>query len=255
MNSGTLVKVEDQGNSLDVDWEESINFILNDVSDEELDAYFSQFAYQGFDPKLVRRLSLQVGNLKDIVQIITLTLRQGTNLSKLGETLNNDGKLVFRALSTKLNLSYVDGTIVKVPREVITVQRIQASFPEIVATLIVRMYHEFNYISVGATRDEMEAYPYILFPSAGSIIPRDNLELLNAWSNWNKRFSKVINRRRKDFDMSNQVDFEQIIADSPLFSDSERRAIITKLSRLHSDKIQERASLRIESQTATSSHV
>jgi hypothetical protein len=217
----------------DIDWKDAIDFGLKGLSEDELYALFDNLAYQGFDPVLVRRMALSLGNIKEIVQLLLLSIRQGTNTEKLSSSLSTEGQIIVRALQAKFKLSSINGSESKVPRQVLTIQRLQSAFPELVASLLVRLSVNRSFKTIGSSSEEMENYPYLCFASAPSIIPHDDKDSMDNWKEWSKTFSRVINRKKKDYNYDDQDDFAQIIHDSPLFSDDQRKEIMKTLRKEH----------------------
>jgi hypothetical protein len=237
ISQGTVHEINDNDLPEDLDWNKTLDFVLNQITDEDLEMYFDSFSYQGFDATFIRRLALKKteGELLPIVQILSLTLKQGTNLSKLDESLNDSGKMLFSTLKGIFNLSYLNGSTNKVPRNVITVQRLQSAFPELSAIIISKMFHVTGHTAVSASYRDMRDHPWLYFPSAPSIIPHDREDLIDEWKTWAAKFDKTINRKKTDRDEGEQEDFFDIIHDSTLFSDRERTSLISRIEGLTND--------------------
>jgi len=223
------LELPEEPRSKDISWREVIQFGFDEFSDEDIDSSYSLFAYQGFDPSYIRRTALDLGDMKEITQLLILSLRQGTNDDKFKSSFTTEGSQLYSALKSKFHIVKYDGSSQKIARKTMTIQRLQSAFPELVSAILIRLHKSKSFKTVGASELDMNTYGYLMFPSAPSIIPHDRDDLMKVWRNWNSKFSKIINRKRKDYDEETQENFVQVIHDSPLFSDKERAKIIDEL--------------------------
>jgi hypothetical protein len=193
---------------------------MEDLTINVLDGWsFVEFVesikYTGYDPTLTRSIlkSIEINQDQfrvDVVKLLIVALERGTNQRKMTTKISNDGKDSILFLISKYNIK--NG--MPSQNSDVTFARIVSAYP-IIASRILE------------TRDvrvigDQGLLPTFLCHTAGaSIIPHDNIELFSKWKLWRTNFSKVINSP------VSSTDFDKIIHDSRLYTESERKLIIS----------------------------
>jgi len=108
----------------------------------------------------------------------------------------------------------------------LTVGRIVVCFPDLCAR--VMKTHNARIVT-----SEIEGLPrYLHFPAARALIPHDNLDLIKAHDKFSAEFQKRISRGRSIGSRSDdQATYLAAALDSPLFSDEQRKEILTYLAK------------------------
>ena len=189
------------------------------------------FAYMGFDPKhTLKKLAEKATNQKfskerfkqDMMRILTFYVSRGTRLytEKVRGKTREEAKDILRDLASAYNVQD------KQPksRDDITVARIVAVFPHIVAELM-------NNETIGRVVGNAPAgfFRCLCFPSAPSIIPRLPAyePVYESWLVWAKEFDKVINQKNADIKKVEQ--YGEITWKSNYLTNDERVRIMSRL--------------------------
>jgi hypothetical protein len=187
---------------------------VNDISKE----IFESVSYQGFDPTVIRKeLIKQKWSKNDLIQILTFFVVRGTSLSE--KSINRSTETLANLITNLRNKGLKDRPVDKTD---ITIGRIVASMPEIVASIIAKYPNNCRIIC----KDVSEALPLYLKFSSGAALCVDSSEL-KRWTEWAIEQDKVINPTRAD---SERVEnFANIQYNSTFLSTNKRQNLRTKL--------------------------
>lgn len=195
---------------------------INDFSDEA----FEIVSFQGFDPKLIRKeLIRNKWTQKELIYIITFFLVRGTNIDEKNEGKNT---AEFNQIITDLkNKSLVQRAVDK---KSITINRIIACMPEIVAGVIAKHNDKCRILCI----DTSPILPvYLKFSSGGSLCQSD-IEL-EHWITWAIEQDKVINPKNPNSERVMQ--FAKIQYSSDFISATKKESIRIDLDRLLSENM------------------
>lgn len=160
-------------------------FLVQEIDNIDSDD-FNDFAYQGFDPLVIKEeLIKKKWQKKELVQLLMYYLTRGTNTGAkaMGRSTDTCKKLI-TSLQSK-------GLVAKpITTKCITVNRIVSALPDIVAGILAR--HESKCrILCAETSPEL---PIFLKFSAGASLCVDDKQL-SLWKIWAIEMDKVINSK------------------------------------------------------------
>lgn len=109
----------------------------------QADSVFKNFAYEGFNPILIRKKLMERTTYKsDIPVLISLYVQRGTNTTKILKTVSEEGKNLLEALFLKYQIK--PSVSSSSGRTVLTLSRIAAAYPDAVVRLINDKPEFFN---------------------------------------------------------------------------------------------------------------
>jgi hypothetical protein len=199
-------------------------FSLEALDTQFLEAYqiaMEEFAYEGFDPRyfitnVLGKVETNKPQLRDdMSRILSWYVIRGTKVTgtKVTTTTAEAGYKKIKEVTDKYKVKNVLG---EKDRTKITVGRIAACFPHVVAFLMGSPDSRI----VGATQANLPRHYH--FPGAPSIMTAEVWQVHEAsWRLWQKSFATSIKAKPTD------SDFGLIAHNSTLFS-SEQRALIIK---------------------------
>jgi hypothetical protein len=150
---------------------------------------FETAAYQGFDPSVIRKqLIINKWQKTELIQILTFFVVRGTSLSD--KSMGRSTKTLSQLITHLKNKGLVD---TPVNRTDITIGRIVASMPEIVASVIAKFPDDCRIIC----NDLDVSIPVYLKFSSGAALCVSEDEL-KEWLTWAIEQDKVINPKKPD---------------------------------------------------------
>jgi hypothetical protein len=150
---------------------------------------FETAAYQGFDPSVIRKqLIINKWQKTELIQILTFFVVRGTSLSD--KSMGRSTKTLSQLITHLKNKGLVD---TPVNRTDITIGRIVASMPEIVASIIAKFPDDCRIIC----NDLDVSIPVYLKFSSGAALCVSEDEL-KEWLTWAIEQDKVINPKKPD---------------------------------------------------------
>jgi hypothetical protein len=197
-----------------------------DKSISELEKLNDLFRYEGFNPIVMRGILQNIEPSPDILgrdvkALCFLAVTRGVIMSKIIRKMKPQGVSMVRALETKYNI--VSGK--PMGANDVTLSRITASYPEICAMIFKEGFGRL----VG---DKPKGLPvWLCFPSGGSIIPSNYVETIEKWKLWRSNFSGVIKAN------NGQVNYDEIVIRSALFSNQQRVKILRDLGKEDDDNM------------------
>jgi len=209
---------------------DALEALIDGLSQDEILSAVKLFEYMGFDPIKMRSQIAQKADANDLFFVLTLVSTRGTNASKLKIKTNPDSLKKFDKVVKNLDID-VTKKGSNIASDVVTLGRVAACFPEIIARIYKKgkISNKFGYSGDLAN--------YLMFPQAPSIMDKE--EDYNKWKEWNEKFTKTINPPKKkkkskktdeeEEEENEPTDYGLIIYQSKLFSESDRRRIMDKL--------------------------
>jgi len=217
--------------------------VLDAGLEEVVENASTLFAYQGFDPKLLRSRWFETAQKKgrdahfDLVITSLMVLVMGTNLSKQKTGLTPAAQAVASDLYRVYSISdMARSKLGENVRVTMTLNRFSHVFPDVVAQTICCMPETFEPTGV------VTQLPRCLcFPGAASLIPGETMspDVVSDFQAFGARFNAVINKvgrkagtRQEDATKTADVDWLDLSFKSTLFEEDERQEIIERLTRL-----------------------
>lgn len=185
------------------------------------DEAFETVSYQGFDPKLIRKeLIRRKWTQKELTYILTFFLVRGTNIDDKNEGKNTaEFNKMIAGLKNKGLVLRANGN------KDITINRIVACMPEIVAGIIAKYHDKCRILCIDTSPD----IPIYLKFSSGGALCESDVEL-EHWINWATEQDKVINPGKNDCDRVRQ--FALIQYNSGFITETKRNDIRLNLDGL-----------------------
>lgn len=213
----------------------------------------NEIDYLRFDPLVTAALMLKVAGSKsvlkgDVLKLLALIIVRGTNFSDATIRMSDAGKSEMTALINKYGIKIdPSGTKRKsanravnriaLSPETVTLGRVASAFPQWAALLIASSPEGSplrKWVPLAA------GLPYYLaFPQCISLIPTDDSNLKATAREFYKRFDETINRNLDEDEKirAQRVDmFFNIINESPLLDNIQRRRVLTSLETVYKDK-------------------
>jgi hypothetical protein len=200
------------------------------VTEEDANKYYLEFAYQGLDPLLIyRTLKNRARNkgvselFKDhMTKLMLWYVMRGSRIS--GKALLKSKQEARDFLS---EMSSIYGITDNVPKtsDDITLARITAVFPHIVAKYIILMNKE----PVGWKELGVDSIPrYLAFPGAPSIIPEEEWEggMRKKFLEWAVKFDAIIKARPEPDKVATYAD---TVFKSSLFNKDQRKRMLNRV--------------------------
>lgn len=160
-------------------------FLTQDINNIDSDE-FEDFAYQGFDPLIIKEeLIKKKWQKTELVQILMYYLTRGTNTGAkaMGRSTDKCKKLI-TSLQSK-------GLVAKpITTKCITVNRIVSALPDIVAGILAK--HESK-CRILCANISPELPNYLKFSAGASLCV--NEDQLRSWKLWATEMDKVINSK------------------------------------------------------------
>jgi len=195
---------------------------LNDINENT----FEIVSFQGFDPKIIRKeLIKRKWTSSELTQILTFFLVRGTNI---GDKVENRSSPECNSLLASLKNKGLQQRAVK--KNDITINRIVASMPEIVASIIAKHHDKCRVLCP----DISENLPiYLKFSSGGSLcVDEDELD---EWIDWAREQDKIINPNNPNADRVQQ--FALIQYNSTFISHDKKLSIREQLGNIHGENL------------------
>jgi len=160
-------------------------FLTQEIDNIDTDD-FDDFAYQGFDPLVIKgELIKKQWQKKELVQLLMFYLTRGTNTGS--KAMGRSTEVCQRLISSLRS----KGLVAKpVSTKCITVNRIVSALPDIVAGILARHGSKCRILCA----DVSPELPIFLKFSAGASLCKDE-EQLNLWKTWATEMDKVINNK------------------------------------------------------------
>lgn len=199
------------------------------VDSRAIEQYFNLFAYQGFDPKHVLGILMNIAKresydlIADMQTVLSFYVIRGSRYKTRKVIQKTDAEGLRRVRDVCLRYNIIDGT--PNSKDDRNFARVSACFPTITAKILAQRGARV----VGTKPDRLPTF--LCFPAGCSLIPRtQGFEgLFNDWLTWAYSFDKVINSQSRGISPRNVLNYAVISSNSTLIPDDKRLRFLASM--------------------------